>query len=276
MTLEPLYIFILVLTGVVIGFTTGLLGIGGGFIMVPLLYFLWINMGIDPTLAIRMAFGTSLAIIIPTAISSAYGHYYRKQVEIRAAIFLGISGFVGGILGGYVATHVSGDLLRSIFALLLLIMAIRMFFFNEKQSYGEKMENIFLFLIIGFLAGIMSGLVGIGGGIILIPVMVLVMGFNIKEAAGTTSLVIVLTSLGGLLSYILNGIHVSGLPPYSLGYVNLLQFVIIVIFSIPLAQIGALVSNKLPEKVLRYILITLLVYISLKMLGVFEWLGLPL
>jgi len=276
MTLEPLYIFILVLTGVVIGFTTGLLGIGGGFIMVPLLYYLWINMGVDPTLAIRMAFGTSLAIIIPTAISSALGHYYRKQVEIRAAIFLGISGFVGGILGGYVATHVSGDFLRIIFALLLLVMAIRMLFFKEKQSSGAKMENIFLFLIIGFLAGIMSGLVGIGGGIILIPVMVLVMGLNIKEAGGTTSLVIVFTSLGGLLSYILNGIHVSGLPPYSLGYVNLLQLVIIVIFSIPLAQIGALVSNKLPEKVLRYILITLLVYISLKMLGVYGWLGLPL
>lgn len=275
--MDPLYyILILMLTGAGVGFTTGLLGVGGGFILVPVIYFLLLGLGVDPTLAIRIAFGTSLAIILPTALSSAYGHYRKKQVEIKAAIYFGISGFLGGLAGGYVSTHAPGDILKVIFGLILLFVALRMLIFNEKEGDRKKMENVFLFLLVGFGAGILSGLVGIGGGVILIPVMVLIMGYSMKEASGTSSAVITITSLGGIVSYILNGLQVSGLPPYSWGYVNLLQLLIMVIFSIPLAQVGAWASSKLPEKILRYILVILQVYIALKMLGVFEWLGLPL
>lgn len=258
------------------GFTTGLLGIGGGFLLVPILFFLLLGIGVDPTLAIRIAFGTSLAIILPTAISSAYGHYRKNQVEIKPAIYFGISGFLGGIAGGYVATHTPEDILRIIFGLIMLFVALRLLFFKESTDHREKMENILLFLVVGFVAGIMSGLIGVGGGIILIPVMVLIMGYSMKEASGTSSAVIIVTSLGGIISYILNGLSVSGLPPYSLGYINLLQLLVIMIFSVPLAQVGAWASNKLPENVLRYILVALQIYISLKMLGIFEWLGLPL
>lgn len=263
------------LTGIAVGFTTGLLGIGGGFIIVPILFYLMITMGYDPTLAIRVAFGTSLAVIIPTAISSVYGHYRKGEVEFNAALFLGISGFIGGIMGGYIATHVPGGFLRIIFAIILFSVALRMLYFKEPENYGEKKEDIVLFLIMGFIAGIASGLVGIGGGIILIPIMVLFLGFSMIEAGGTSSAVIVLTSLGGMLSYILNGLQVSGLPLYSLGYVNLLQLVVIVLISIPLAQIGAWASHKLPEKYLSYILAFIMIFISLRMLGIFEWLKLP-
>ncbi|HEY0196822.1 MAG TPA: sulfite exporter TauE/SafE family protein, partial [Methanobacterium sp.] len=264
------YILILILTGVGVGFTTGLLGIGGGFILVPILFFLLLGIGVDSTLAIRIAFGTSLAIILPTAISSAYGHYRKNQVEIKPAIYFGISGFLGGITGGYVATHTPEDILRIIFGFIMLSVALRLLFFKESTDHREKMENILLFLVVGFVAGIMSGLIGVGGGIILIPIMVLIMGYSMKEASGTSSAVIIVTSLGGIISYILNGLQISGLPPYSLGYINLLQLLVIMIFSVPLAQVGAWASSKLPENVLRYILVTLQIYISLKMLGVFE------
>ena len=270
------YVLILLLTGVFVGFATGLLGVGGGFILVPVLYFLLVNMGVEPTLAIRMAFGTSLAIIIPTAVSSTHAHHRKNQVELKAALYMGISGFTGAILGGYIATHVPGQYLKLLFAIILLFAALRMLLFKEPEKYGPKIENILLFLIVGFFTGMISGLAGVGGGIILIPVMVLLLGFNMREAGGTSSLVIVLTSLGGVFSYILNGIHVTGLPPYSLGYVNILQFLIIVIFSIPMAQVGAWASHKFSNKVLRYLFILLLIYIALKMLGVYGWLGLPL
>ena len=92
------------------------------------------------------------------------------------------------------------------------------------------------------------------------------------EAAGNSSAIIAIISFGGLLSYILNGFNVIGLPAYSLGYVNLLQFGILAIFSIPLAQVGSWASHKLPEKLLRYIFVVLLVYITLNMLGVIQWL----
>jgi uncharacterized protein len=271
-----LYIFILVLTGVGVGFTTGLLGVGGGFIMVPVFYFLLLQLGFEPTLAIRVALGTSLAVIIPTAFSSAYGHYRKEQVDLKALIYLGLSGFVGAIFGGYTATNAPGDILRILFGLVLLMVALRMLVFKEPETFGTKTENIYIFLLLGFFVGIMSGLVGIGGAVIMIPVLVIFLGFNMRQAVGTSSAVIVATALGGILIYVLNGLEVSGLPPWSLGYVNLLQLLIIIIFSVPLAQLGVWTSLKLPEKQLRYIFSLLMIYISLKMLGIFDWLGLPI
>lgn len=277
MEFQLYYLLILAVTGLGVGFTTGLLGVGGGFILVPIIYFLLLNMGVEPTLAIRMAFGTSLAIILPTAISSAYGHYRKNQVDVKAAVYFGIAGFFGGLTGGYVATHAPGDILTTIFGLVMLVVALRLLFSNDNGDNKKKTENVILFLMVGFIAGITSGLIGVGGGIILIPAMVLFMGFAMKEATGTSSAFIVITSMGGIISYILNGVQVSAeLPPFSVGYINLLQLLVIIIFSIPLAQVGAWVSSKLPERVLRYILVVLQIYVSLKMLGVFAWLGLPL
>ena len=272
MTPEFFYIIILILTGMGVGFTTGLLGVGGGFITVPILFFLLGTMGVESTLAIRMAFATSLAVIIPTAISSAYGHQRKHKLVTNAVIFLGISGFSGGIIGAYIATHTPGYYLEIAFALVLLLVALRMLVFNELDRNSKIVENIPQFIVWGFIAGLMSGLIGIGGGVILIPVMVLLMGFTMDEAAGNSSAIIAIISIGGLLSYILNGFNVFGLPTDSLGYVNLLQFGILAIFSIPMAQVGSWASHKLPEKLLRYIFIVLLVYISLNMLGVIQWL----
>jgi uncharacterized membrane protein YfcA len=270
------YILILIATGMMVGFTTGLLGIGGGFILVPILYFILLNMGIEPALAIRVAFGTSLAIIIPTAISSALGHYHKNQVEIPASLYMGCAGFIGAVIGGYIATQTPEVLLRIIFSVLLLLVAVRMLLFKENHKKTDKKDNLLIFLGIGFIAGIMSGLVGIGGGVILIPALIFLLGYNMKQASGTTSAVIILTSLGGILSYIYNGLNVSGLPAYSLGYVNLLQFLVIIIFSIPLAQIGTLASTRAPDKLLRYIFIIILIFVSLKMLGLFQWLAIPI
>jgi hypothetical protein len=276
MDINLFYIFILICTGVAVGFTTGLLGIGGGFLMVPILYFLFLNLGIEPTLAIRTAFGTSLAIIIPTAISSAIAHNREKQVEVKVSLYIGGAGFTGALLGGYIASNTPGDILRVIFALVLLIVALRMFLFKEKETSVNKKESVLIFLVIGFITGIMSGLVGVGGGIILIPALIFLLGYGIRYAGGTSSAVIILTSLGGIISYIINGISVTGLPAYSLGYVNVLALFVIAVFSIPMAQIGSIVSRKVPENILRYIFIVVMVFISLQMLGVFKWLGISI
>lgn len=268
------YILILILTGVGVGFTTGLLGVGGGFLIVPVLYFLLQLLGVESTLAIRVAFGTSLAIILPTALSSAYGHHRKHSVIVKAALFLGVSGFVGGLIGGLIATHLPGDILKSIFALVLLFVAFRMLLFKEPDEETEKVDHIPLFIFWGFIAGIMSGLVGIGGGVILLPVMVLLLNFNMKEAGGTSSAVIVLTSIGGIISYIINGLYVTGLPAYNIGYINLLQLLIIALFSIPMAQVGAWASEKSSEKILRYVFVVILIYISIEMLGILQYLHL--
>ncbi len=135
------YILALVLTGIGIGFTTGLLGVGGGFLLVPILFFLLQSIGIDSTIAIRLSFGTSLAIILFTAISSAYGHYRKNQVEVKAAIYFGISGFLGSLIGGYAATQMPEDILRLIFGFIILFVAIQLLFLKNLQMTWRKKKN---------------------------------------------------------------------------------------------------------------------------------------
>jgi len=99
------------------------------------------GLGVDPTVAIRLSFGTSLAIILPTAISSAYGHYRKNQVEVKAAIYFGISGFLGGLNCGYVATHTPEDILRFLFGLIILFVATRLLLFRNSTDHRVKLKT---------------------------------------------------------------------------------------------------------------------------------------
>jgi hypothetical protein len=110
-----LYVLVLLATGIVVGFSCGLLGIGGGFLMVPVQIWALTSQGIDPTLATRIAFGTSLAVVLPTALSGCRGHSCRGVVLWRPGIIMGLCGLVGAFLGGSIASHVPGDLLRMAF-----------------------------------------------------------------------------------------------------------------------------------------------------------------
>ena len=276
MSPELFYITVLLITGVGVGFLTGLLGVGGGFILVPIQFFLLESIGVDPTTAIRISFGTSLAVILPTAISGTYRHHTKGLVLVRPALYMGITGILGGFLGGYIATHVPGDYLKIIFGAALLLVAVQMLIFKDSPDDKKKVENVYQYLFWGLIAGLMSGLVGIGGGVILVPVMVIILGFSMIEAVGTSTMVIIFTSIGGIVAYILNGLNITGLPPHSLGYVNLLQLVILAGMSIPMAQIGATAAHKVPTRFLRYVFVVILIYVALKMLGVFPWLGIPL
>ena len=271
-----LYLIVLLLTGALVGFASGLLGVGGGFIMVPIQFFLLTSLGVDPTVAIRVAFGTSLAVILPTAISGTLGHARRGAVLFRPMILMGISGLGAALIGGTVAANTPGVYLKIIFGILVLISGIWMLIAKYPDISGEPKEGFLGYIIIGFVTGLLSGLLGVGGGVILVPILVILMGFSMIRAVGTSTAVIAFTSLGGIIAYTSNGLNVIGLPPFSVGYINLIQFAVLVIISVPMAQLGVNASHKLPEKQLRYIFIIVMLYIALKMIGVFSWIGLPL
>jgi hypothetical protein len=275
MEISIIYLFILAITGIAVGFFTGLLGVGGGFILAPVQFFLLQSLGIDTDTAIRTAFGTSLAVMLPTALIGAYTHYKNSGVLIKPAIYLGVAGFFGGILGGFIAAHTPGEILKVLFGILIFLVVIQ-FLKHTAEKSGGKILDVYHLLFYGFIAGICSGLLGIGGGIVLVPIMVILLGFSMMEAVGTSTAVIVLTSLGGIISYTFNGLGVPGLPEYSVGYINLLQFAILAGFSIPMAKLGAKTAQKLPENHLRYIFSAILIYIGLKMIGVFEFLRIPI
>ncbi|MBP2046466.1 sulfite exporter TauE/SafE family protein [Methanobacterium aggregans] len=273
------YITLLLITGLFVGFASGLLGVGGGFIMVPVQFFLLTSIGIDPTLAIRIAFGTSLAVILPTALSGSLGHSRRGYVMIRPAVFMGIAGFTGAVIGAVISSHAPEDILRFLFGFLAIGAAFWMLTANYSPNEIRTENNekkVYYYILWGFVAGIASGLLGIGGGILIVPILIILMGFGAHKAIGTSSAVIIFTAVGGIISYSFSGMNTPGLPPYSLGYVNLVQLLALSITSIPMAQLGVRTSHKIPEKELKLIYAALMVYIALKMMGLFEWLNLPI
>ena len=265
-TLE--YVIGLILIGVVAGFASGLLGVGGGFLIVPFQYFLLEYIGVDSSLAMLISLGTSLAIIIPTASSGAYRHLKVMGNILEPGIKLGLFGIIGGVLGGLIAAMLPTQILKIIFGCLLLFIGIRnLVLANKNSSKARAKFNLINIAIVGVLVGISSGLLGIGGGVFIILILTAIFGFSMIEAIGISSIFISLTAIGGTLSYIISGWGVNPFP-YSLGYVSLGNFAVIAIFSVPLAYYGAKIAHKVPEKRLKQIFGLVVLYISLKMLGV--------
>ncbi len=271
------YISILLATGAGAGFASGLLGIGGGFIMVPVMYSVIGAMGF-PDIAMKVALGTSLLVILPTAMSGAWRHNKKKAVRWKTALVLGLCGLGGGLAGSTLATYLPERALKTGFGGLVLAIAIWMglgMMPKLAKQRAEPKDNPRLLPALGFPIGMVSGLTGLGGGALIVPALVLALDFPMHMAVGTSVTAIILTSLGGITGYIIHGIGVPGLP-YSIGYINLPMWLCLAGMSVPLAQLGAKTAHALPAKQLRYIFIALMVYIGLRMIGVFSWLGLPI
>jgi len=138
----------------------------------------------------------------------------------------------------------------------------------KSEVNGKPKTNILYYIAGGLFVGLMSGLLGVGGGFIIVPFMVIFMKYDIYKSIGTSTAVIVFTSIGSIISYVFNGIGVYGLPMYSLGYVNLLLFVILACTSIPMTHLGVKADHNLPSKQLNYIFIVVLIYVGLDMIGI--------
>jgi len=264
------HILILLATGVGVGFATGLLGVGGAFITVPVTYWVVADMGVSPDMAIKIAFGTNLLVILATAISGTLGHNRRGAVRWKVALGLGLCGLAGALVGATLAVHLPGEALRVGFGALVLAVALWMGLdttLNLTKERGEQKESLFPLALCGFPIGMITGLTGIGGGILAVPLLALAFGFPMHLAVGTSTAMIIFTSLGGVIGYIVNGVGISALP-YSVGYVNLPIWLCLAAASVPMAQLGAKASHALPAKRLRYVFIAIMVYVGLKMLGV--------
>ena len=263
MIMFPIEYFIgLILIGICAGFASGLLGVGGGFLIVPLQYFLLKYIGVSPDLAMLISIATSLAIIVPTSLSGAYRHTRKLDNIIQPGIRL------GGAIGGFVASGLPSRVLEIIFGCLLLFIAVNNILNIDKEREEARIPfNWLTTVIIGLLVGFASGLLGIGGGVFLIAILTLLLGFSLIEAIGTSSVFICLTAIGGFLSYIVSGWGVNTFP-YSIGYVSIINFILIACFSVPLASFGAKMAHKVPQRKLKVIFSILVLYIALKMLGV--------
>ncbi len=271
--MTPVHIIILLVTGTVVGFAGGLLGLGGAFIMTPVQYVIFTDMGLPADAAIKLAFGTSLMVVLPTAVSGAWRHHRNRVVWWRVAIIMGSCGLVLAFAGATLAVHIPGEVLKIAFGVVVLIIAIRMLIARQSRFKAEAVDNPWLWVAWAVPIGFIAGILGIGGAIVLIPVLVLALRFEMHYAIGTSLAVVMLTSIGGVAGYVINGIGVAGLPPYSIGYVNLTSWFLLALTSVIMAQFGAVASHKLPAKYLMYIFIAIMFYMGLKLIGVFDWLG---
>jgi uncharacterized membrane protein YfcA len=268
------HILILLAAGAGTGFTSGLLGIGGGAVMVPVSYWLILTMNVAPDIAFRIALGTSLLVILPTVISGSWRHNKEKAVRWKIAMILGSCALAGGLLGATLATHLPERILKLGFGVLVLAVALWMglgMMPKLQREDAEPREKLGLVAACGFPIGIISGLTGIGGGVLIVAVLVLGLNFSIHTAIGTSVAAIILGSLGGIIGYIVNGLGVPIPLDYSVGYLNLPIFLCLVATSIPMAQLGAKAAHTLPAKPLKYIFIAFLIYAGLDMIGAFSW-----
>jgi uncharacterized protein len=261
--IQPIILFF---TGIIAGIESGLFGVGGGSLMTPVQFWLYTAGGMDSTLATRLAFGTSLAVIIPTMISGALAHHKHGAVEWHAVLPMGAAAILGGFAGGIAASHVPGHVLRLFFAIVILIIAFRMVWHIRECSSCGMRGSVIPFLITGFFIGILSGLTGLGGGALLVPVLVLLFGYPIHRAVGTSSACLIFSSFGAVTAYVITGRGVAGLPSYSIGYVDLLTFAILALTTIPAARIGVRFAHSCSGRNLQILFATMMVLIGLSML----------
>ena len=271
-----IHIIVFLATGIVVGFIGGLLGIGGGIILIPVQYAVFVSAGTPADTAIKMALGTSLLVVLPIAVSGALRHHGHGAVDWKAATTMGIISSIASFGASAMAARLPGAALKIAFGVIVLVSAIRMFSSATLSVEQKPRSRPWQWMVWALPIGIISGLFGVGGGFVAIPIMTLALRFRLHEAVGTSLAMMIFTSLGGVIGYIVNGLGVPNLPAYSIGYVNLLAWLSLSVTSTGMAQVGAIAAHRVPAKQLRIIFIVLLFYVGLKMLGVFEWLHLPI
>jgi uncharacterized protein len=237
-------------TGIVAGLLAGIFGIGGGGIIVPVLYQALAALGFSSAVTMHVAVGSALAFIIPTSIRSFQAHRARGAVDMEILKSWLIPVPLGVVAASYVAAKVSGAELRAIFAAIALLVGLRLLFNRETWRLGDDVPGGPIRAATGFVIGFLSTLMGVGGGVMASSFMT-VYGRPIHQAVATSAGVGVLIAIPGTLGYILAGWAAEDLPPFSLGYVNLLAVAIILPLSYFMAPLGVRIAHALSKRQLE-------------------------
>lgn len=254
--------------GVGVGFISGLMGISGGVILVPALLKIQSLLGMHPDLAVKVAFGTSLFTGFFTSLSGAWHHHREQNVCWPDAIALSLSGTAGALFGATISAYMTAAVLKPLFGIVVLAVAFILAFRSEHYEYDRcETHSFILMLVVGAAIGTLSALVGIGGGVLLMPFLTLVLGYSPRRAIGTSGAVIPLIVLSGAAGYVVHGWGLKGLMPFSAGYVNLFFVLCVSATSILLAPLGAKIGTRLHGKWLNRLFAALLVFVALKMFG---------
>ena len=253
------------LVGAVAGVLAGLLGVGGGLIIVPLLTFLFTAQHFPAEYILHLALGTSLASIVFTSLSSMRAHHQRGAVDwqvLRRITF----GIVSGTLcGSWLAAQLSTRFLRVFFVAFLYYVALQ-FFLHIKPKPSRELPGQSGMFAAGAVIGGVSSLVGIGGGSLSVPFLVWC-NLSMHNAIGTSAAIGLPIALSGAVGYAANGMVATSLPPSSCGFIHLPALLGISVASILTAPLGARLAHNLPVARLKKVFAVLLLVMGTKMLA---------
>ena len=236
-------------SAVVTGFMAGFFGIGGGLIMVPVLFYLFNFAGIEQTFIMHLAVGTSFSIIIPTSIISTMTHIKFKAVELSIVKTFGVFVAIGVALGTIFAISLKTSSLILFFSIMTMLFSLYFLTGKEKINPTPRKINLIYRVICGFLSGFLSAPMGIGGGVINTPVLKM-FGYPIKVAIGTSAAVGFLIALIGAIGFVISGSYLNINAPSSLGFVNVPAFLIFTPITTFMAKIGAKTVHKFDKRLI--------------------------
>ena len=255
---------VLAIAAAVAGFMAGLLGVGGGIIMVPALYYAFTVLEFDIATRMHLAVGTSLAIIIPTSIISTLTHREHDAVDFNMVKSFGIFILIGVFFGTFLAVNLKTPALVLFFSIFAFMVGLFFIFLREKLVDNPKQISNLVKNISGILIGFISIPLGIGGGSLMVPFM-RTFGYDIRKSIGTAAAVGFLIAVTGTITMITGGKIIDNVnTPFSLGYINLLGFIVFVPVTMIMARLGAKAVYKIDKKILSKIFGTFLILVSIR------------
>ncbi len=255
---------VLAIAAAVAGFMAGLLGVGGGIIMVPALYYAFTVLDFDIVTRMHLAVGTSLAIIIPTSIISTLTHREYDAVDFKMVKSFGIFILIGVFFGTFLAVNLKTPALVLFFSIFAFMVGLFFIFLREKLVDNPKQISNLIKNISGILIGFISIPLGIGGGSLMVPFM-RTFGYDIRKSIGTAAAVGFLIAVTGTITMITGGKIIDNVnTPFSLGYINFLGFIVFVPVTMIMARLGAKAVYKIDKKILSKIFGTFLILVSIR------------
>lgn len=258
--------------GVAVGFLSGLVGIGGGVLIVPFLYFFyahpeWGGAVVSSQLEATVAHATSLFIIVPTAVLGTVSYTRARLVAWRAVVPLAITSIFAAVLGARIAVLLPADLLKLAFGAFLLFTAYQLI---GRKSDDQPARPLRLGLAItlpsGILVGLFSALLGVGGGLVAIPLLLNVMRLDVKRVAATSLAVVAFAASAGTLTYMVTGLQDPGAPAGGIGYVHATVALPILITSVISVRWGTRANQRVNRGTLRWIFGLLMLALSVRLI----------
>lgn len=256
---------VLLAIGAVAGVVAGLLGVGGGIVLVPAFYYTFTALGFDSPQLMQICVATSLATIVFTSIRSVQSHHKKGAVDWDILKTWAPGIVVGAIIGVLIARGLKSETLTMIFGVLGLCVGLYMAFGKSEWRLGEEMPKGIRRAIMSPVVGFLSVLMGIGGGSFGVPIMTLY-GRPIHRAVATAAGFGLIIAVPSVIGFLLTGGDVPGKPPFTIGYVNIVAFAIVISMTLLTAPLGAKLAHKMDPKPLKRVFAFFLIVVAVNML----------